>query len=191
MARGGAWKMQERVARIEAAAAEVCVYQPALVPGLLQTEGYARLVIGDGGIIAGEALDKAVAARMARAPVLGSGRDFVLIMPEGALRWQAGSPAIMIGQLEHIAAVTLAWPTVQVGIIPQSQPARVFTTHGFSLYDRRAVILGTRTRTATITDAADVADYARLFSDLEALSSFGAAAREILSRIAGEYRALT
>jgi hypothetical protein len=190
MARGGAWKMQERVARIEAGAGEVRVYQPALVPGLIQTEGYARLVIGDGGTIAGTALDKAVAARMARAAVLGSGRDFVLIMPEGALRWQAGSPAIMIGQLEHIAAVTLAWPSVRVGIISQSRPAKVFTTHGFSLYDQRAVILGTRTRTATITDAADVADYARLFSDLEALASFGAGAREILSRIASEYRAL-
>ena len=185
----GAWRMQHRVARIEAAAAEVCVYQPAIIPGLLQTGDYARLVFADGGAITGADLDQAVAARQARAAVLGSGSEFTLIMAEGALRWQAGSARVMADQLGHIAEV-IGTAGVQIGIIPQERPATVFTLHGFSLYDNRTVIIGTRAATAFITDPHDVADYVKLFADLTSLASFGAEAGQILHRIAGEYRVM-
>jgi transcriptional regulator with XRE-family HTH domain len=185
----GTWRMQQRVGRIEAAAAEVGVYQPAIIPGLLQTADYARLVFADGGAVTGAELDQAVASRQARAAVLGSGGEFTLIMAEGALRWQAGSPQVMADQLQHIADV-VGTAGVQVGIIPQTQSAAVFTTHGFSVYDNRTVIIGTRAATAFITDPRDVTEYVKLFADLTALASFGPEAREILARIAGEYRAM-
>jgi transcriptional regulator with XRE-family HTH domain len=186
----GAWRMQQRVARIEASAAEVCVYQPAIIPGLLQTSDYARLVFADGGAITGADLDQAVAARQARSAVLGSGTEFTLIMAEGALRWQAGSPQIMADQLGHITDV-IDSAGVQIGIVPQVRRATVFTLHGFSVYDKRTVIIGTRAGTAFITDPRDVAEYVELFAELTALASFGADAREILGRIAGEYSAMT
>ena len=92
----------------------------------------------------------------------------------------------MADQLGHIAeAIDTAG--VQIGIVPQQRPATVFTLHGFSVYDKRTVIIGTRAGTAFITDPRDVAEYVELFADLTALASFGADAREILGRIAGDY----
>jgi transcriptional regulator with XRE-family HTH domain len=186
ISRGG-WKMQARFGRIEKASAEVCVYQPALIPGLLQTADYARLVFADGGDIAGDELDKAVAARMARADVLASDRAFTFIVAEGALRWRAGSAEIMIRQLEHITHIMATRPNVRFGVIPQSQPAKVFTTHGFSLYDRRTVILGVRTGTSFIDDPRDVAEYSKLFSELETLATFGEHAARVIGQVAEGY----
>ena len=185
----GSWKMQYRVGQIEQASAEVCVYQPALIPGLLQTPAYMRLVFADGGDITGEDLEQAVAERIRRQDVLASERSFVLLMAEGALRWQAGSPQIMLEQLGHIADVIQDRPNVQVGIIPQYRAADVFTTHGFSLYDQRTVILGVRTGTSFITKAGDVADYAKLFAELAALAVYGSEAADVIGYVADGYGA--
>jgi transcriptional regulator with XRE-family HTH domain len=185
--RGDAHKLQQRIGRIEKDSAEIGVFQPALVPGLLQTADYMRAVFSDGGDIAGEDLERSVAARITRSQILGSGRRFTFIMAEGALRWQAGSPAVMAAQLDHLAALAARLP---VGVIPWTRPATVFTTTGFSLYDRRTVILGTRSGTSFITDLRDVEDYVTLFDALTVLAAFGQDAQSIITDLAGAYRAL-
>jgi transcriptional regulator with XRE-family HTH domain len=185
----GAWKMQQRIHRIESDAATVSNFQPAIIPGLLQTADYARLVFADGYEIATEDLERSVSVRQERGAALGSGREFTLIMTEGPLRWQAGGPEVMTAQLDHLAAAT-AERGVRLGIIPQSQPVRVFPQHGFSIYDDRAVIIGTRTATAFIADEREVADYVGMFSALADLAAFGDDARAIIERIAGEYRSM-
>jgi transcriptional regulator with XRE-family HTH domain len=186
LSRGGP-KMQARIGRIEKASAEVCVFQPLLIPGLLQTADYARLVFADGGDMSPEDVDEAVATRMSRAAVLDSGRAFTFVVPEGALRWQAGSAEIMLRQLEHVTDVIRSRPNVRFGVIPQSQPVDVFTQHGFSLYDRRTVIVGVRTGTSFIGDPRDVAEYSKLFGELEALAVFGEGAVRVIGQIAAGY----
>lgn len=186
VSRGG-WKMQHRIGLAERNATEISEFQPVLILGLLQTADYARLVMGDGGWITGDDLDRAVAERMKRADVLDSGRRFIMVMPEGALRWQAGSPQIMTEQLAHITDVIRSRPNVRVGIIPQSRAVDVFPTHGFEMYDRRLVSFGVRTGTTFINDAADVAEYAKTFAGLEALASFGEDAVAIIGDIARSY----
>jgi transcriptional regulator with XRE-family HTH domain len=186
----GSWKMQARFGRIEKMSAQVCVYQPALIPGLLQTAGYARLVFADGGDITDAELDRAVAERMARGDVLDSGREFRFVVAEGALRWQAGSPQVMIGQLDRLAEVIATRPNVRLGVIPQSRGARVFTTHGFSLYDHRTVIVGVRTGTSFITDPQDVAEYSKLFGELEELAVFGEQAMLVIRHVSTGYSLL-
>jgi transcriptional regulator with XRE-family HTH domain len=185
--RGTAHRLQERIARIEAESGEIGVFQPALVPGLLQTPDYMRAVFSDGGDITDEDLEKSIAARMARAAVLDSDRQFTLIMAEGALRWQAVSPQVMAAQLDHLGGLA---GRIHIGVIPWTRSASVFTTHGFSLYDRRSVVLGTRTRTAFITDPQDVADYVKLFDSLTELATFGAAAQALMIALADDYRDL-
>jgi transcriptional regulator with XRE-family HTH domain len=185
LSRGG-WKLQQRFGRIEEASAEICGYQPALIPGLLQTPDYMRVVFGSG--MSGDDLDRAVAARMARASVLDSGRTFTFIVAEGALRWQAGSPQVMLRQLDHLTEVIRARPNVRFGVIPQSRPAEVFTTHGFSLYDRRTVIVGIWTGTTFIADPKDVAEYSKLFGELEELAVYGEDAVTVIRQVATGYR---
>ena len=144
-------------------------------------------VFSDGGDISGEDLERSIAARQKRAEVLDSGRQFTLIMAEGALRWQAVSPTVMATQLDHLAALA---GRLRIGVIPWTRPTAVFTTHGFSLYDRRTVILGTRTGTSFITDSRDVADYVKLFDSLTGLAVFGDDAQAIMTGLADDYRKL-
>ncbi|HET7012340.1 MAG TPA: DUF5753 domain-containing protein [Streptosporangiaceae bacterium] len=185
--RGDAHKLQQRIARIEAESADIRVFQPALIPGLLQTPGYMRAVFADGGDIADVDLELSVATRIARAQILESDREFTFVVAEGACRWQASSPAVMASQLEHLAELA-RW--LRVGVIPWTRPVNVFTTTGFSLYDRRTVILGTRSGTSFITDPRDVADYLKLFGALTELAVFGPQAQLVLTTLAEAYRAL-
>jgi transcriptional regulator with XRE-family HTH domain len=185
--RGAAHKIQERIARIEAGSAEIGVFQPALVPGLLQTPDYMRAVFSDGDEMTAEDLERSIAARQARTEVVGSDRQLTMIMGEGAMRWQAVSPAVMAAQMDHLAALA---GQLRIGVILWTQPAEVFVTSGFSIYDRRTVILGTRSGTSFITDPRDVADYAKLFDALEAIAAFGEEAEAALGAMAREYRAV-
>lgn len=184
----GAHNMQRRIRRIEASASLLRSFQPCMIIGLLQTEAYARLVFGVSS--SGPDTDRAVAARLDRQATL---RDqvlrAVLIMTEGALRWQAGSPQVMIEQLDAIAAVAER-PNVGVGIIPYTTAVTVFPRHGFHLYDSDAVIIGTETGTATIVDNEDIASYEQLFVRLEQHAAIGDAARAVLARVADDYRKL-
>jgi transcriptional regulator with XRE-family HTH domain len=184
----GAAAMQHKIRRLEESAQLLRSFQPCMVIGLLQTEPYARLVFGVSST--GPDVDRAVAARMERQQVL---RDHVsqavLIMTEGALRWQAGSPKVMLEQLEAIAEAS-ALPNVHVGVIPYSTPMQVFPRHGWHLYDSDAVIVGTETGTATIVDGDDIARYEELFKRLEAAAVFGEDARDELARVANDYRTL-
>lgn len=184
----GAHNMQQRIRKLEASASLLRSFQPCMVIGLLQTEAYARLVFGVSS--SGPEAGRAVAARMERQAAL---RDTIpraiLIMTEGALRWQAGSPQVMIEQLDAIAAATKL-PNVLVGVIPYSTPVAVFPRHGFHLYDSDAVIVGMETGTATIVDQGDIDRYEEMFARLEDVAATGDDARAALNRIADDYRNL-
>jgi transcriptional regulator with XRE-family HTH domain len=164
-------------------------FQNSMVIGLLQTPAYARLVF-TGGALPGAEADQAVAARIERQAQL---RDrvpqAVLIMTEGALRWQAGSPALMAGQAEAIITAT-ELPNAEIGIIPYTTAATFFPRHGFHIYDHDAVIIGTEAGMATITDADDIARHEHMFARLQDIASTGPAARAVLGRIAADYRNL-
>jgi len=81
-------------------------------------------------------------------------------------------------------------PGTRVGIIPWTKPAGVFPLHGFSIYDSRAVMVGTRVATAFLTDSDDVVEHEKLFGELEALADWDEVSREHLGRIAADYRSL-
>jgi hypothetical protein len=188
----GVGEMQRRIGHLEASASLIRSFQPVMVIGLLQTIAYARYVFGapDSHALSGEEVDEAAAARAARQQILDdASKQFVLIMTEGALRWHAGSPAVMAEQVGAIAEAA-GRPNVRVGLIPWTTPVRVFPRHGFQLYDQDAVMVGTETATATMTGAADIATYVELFHALEKSAAFGDDAQQHLTRIASEYEQL-
>lgn len=187
MLQRGAYRMQERIGRIEAASALVRTFHPALVIGLLQIPGYIRAMLDDS--LPKDEIERIVAARGERQRLLDTDRTFVLIMTEGALRWHVGSPTVMIAQLQHLAETTRR-SNIQLGVIPWTRPVRAGALHGFHLYDRRAAIVGTETATAIITDTRDIADYESWFATYEALAVFDADARQVFDRLSDEYRAL-
>lgn len=95
-------------AEAEARAESIKEYAPQLVPGLLQTETYARAVFREYQPTAAEStIDELVAARLERAQLLADPTKPVLwvVLDEAVLRRRVGGPAGMAGVLRHIAAL--------------------------------------------------------------------------------------
>lgn len=182
---GNTVNLQQRFARLERTAAEIRSFNPAMVLGVLQTPAYAATVFGTGED------DPVVASRVTRQRemIVNRCRHWTLIQTEGALRWQARSPVVMVEQVEHLIQLSEA-PHVEIGVIDWRRPVDIFPHTAFHLYDEAAVVVATRDGTAIIDDRARIADYGALFDELAGLASFGDPARDVLRRIAGDYRGL-
>jgi transcriptional regulator with XRE-family HTH domain len=105
---------------LEAAASLIRNYEVQFVPGLLQTEDYARAVI----LLANkgqpkEEIDRRVQLRMERQQLLSRTNPprFWAIIDEAALRRPIGGPAVMRGQLEHLAKMA-ELPNITIQMIP-------------------------------------------------------------------------
>ncbi|MEU2225710.1 helix-turn-helix transcriptional regulator [Streptomyces sp. NPDC018347] len=104
---------------LEGAAALIRSYEPHFVPGLLQTEDYARAVLKSGAIgqTSPEDIERHVALRMQRQELLTrpDAPRFWAVMDETALRRQVGGPEVMRAQIDKLLEATkLAHVTLQV-----------------------------------------------------------------------------
>jgi hypothetical protein len=105
---------------LESAASEIRIYEVTLIPGLLQTEDYARAVIAAGAVEGSpEAVERNVAFRMARQPALTSEDPPQLwaVLDEAALRRQVGGPGLMRLQLDHLLDLG-GLPNVAIQVLP-------------------------------------------------------------------------
>ncbi|MEN3297964.1 MAG: hypothetical protein V7633_22 [Pseudonocardia sp.] len=108
--------------RLEQAASIIRSYQVQFVPGLLQSEQYARAVIvqGHGGEDA-EEIDRRVNLRMTRQKLLTEpdAPRFWAVIDEAALRRAFGSPAVMQEQIGHLLELAEI-PSVTIQVLPFS-----------------------------------------------------------------------
>jgi transcriptional regulator with XRE-family HTH domain len=98
----------------ESYASSIRQIHPALVPGLLHTESYARAVLAS--VFSGDQLDLAVEARMARqSQLLSDPPELAFLLDEAAIRRVIGGPDVMRAQLTHLLDVmTDSSTTIQV-----------------------------------------------------------------------------
>jgi transcriptional regulator with XRE-family HTH domain len=105
---------------LESSAAVIRTFELQFVPGLLQTEDYARAVtaLGNKAAPASE-IERRVALRMRRQQVLSRPEPARIwtVMDEAALRRPVGGPAVMQAQLRHLAEATAA-QHVTVQVVP-------------------------------------------------------------------------
>jgi transcriptional regulator with XRE-family HTH domain len=105
---------------LEEVATQIRAYEVQFVPGLMQTEDYARAVtlLGHDGEPARD-IERRVRLRIARQSVLDreDPPNVWAVIDEAVLRRPAGSPEIMHGQLKHLAEVGQR-PNVTIQIIP-------------------------------------------------------------------------
>ncbi|MET7888821.1 helix-turn-helix domain-containing protein [Streptomyces avermitilis] len=122
---------------LEGAAALIRSYEPHFVPGLMQTEEYARVVLKSGAIgqTRPEDVDRYVALRMQRQELLTreNAPRIWAVMDETALRRPVGGPEVMRAQIDKLLEVTkLAHVTLQV--IPFSSGPHPGTYGPFVLF---------------------------------------------------------
>ncbi len=120
---------------LEEAATSIRTYEIQFVPGLLQTEDYARAVtlLGHQGAPSTE-IDQRVALRMGRQKLLTGRQPTHLwaVLDEAVLRRPAGRPGVMRRQLLHLLNAAER-PNVTIQIIPFSVGAHAAAGGPFSI----------------------------------------------------------
>ncbi|GAA3087775.1 helix-turn-helix domain-containing protein [Streptosporangium carneum] len=106
---------------IEREADTLRTWQPLIVPGLLQTEGYARAVLTSEPGTTPEQIEEHTTARMERQNILRRTTPPMMwvLLDESVLDRPIGSPAVMAAQLSHLADVTQSLRIV-VQVVPLS-----------------------------------------------------------------------
>jgi hypothetical protein len=180
---------QEELQRMERDARIIRTYQPAVVPGLLQTAGYARAVleVNRYGI---EDLADAVKSRVERQAVLyDDGKSFAFVVTESALRWRLCPVSVHLAQLDRIASLATL-PNVSVGIIPWSVLAPLPVATMFVLFDDRLALVETMHTEQLLRERQQIDAYLEQFERLEALAQHDDEARATLDGIATDLRGL-
>lgn len=98
----------QRMLGLEFGAQEIHDYESLLIPGLLQTENYARAIMTPAMIVRQVEVDQRVQVRMRRQERLDGEFPLKLsaMISEAALRQQIGGPAVQREQLEHLATLS-------------------------------------------------------------------------------------
>src|SRR5437660_4828520 len=109
---------------LEAAASVIRTYQIQFVPGLLQTEGYARALIRQGSAATEEEIERRGELRVSRQEILRrpDAPQLWAVVDEGALRRPVGSRQVVREQLQYLIEVA-DHPAVTLRIMPFSAGA--------------------------------------------------------------------
>jgi transcriptional regulator with XRE-family HTH domain len=108
------------------------IWQPLLVPGLLQTADYARALFLATRHDAVRA-EEMVRARLARQSVFerADSPHTVVVLDESVLHRLIGSPAVMHDQLMHLGAA--AESCIQIQVVPSARGANAGLSGGFTI----------------------------------------------------------
>lgn len=102
---------------LEAGATEIRAWENQYIPGLLQTEAYARAIFESEGYEP-ETVERRVTARRARQSILD--REYPptldVLLDEAALRKRVGGPAVMRDQLLYLATA-MSRPRISIRVV--------------------------------------------------------------------------
>ncbi|OHV27752.1 MULTISPECIES: helix-turn-helix domain-containing protein [Pseudofrankia] len=162
-------------------------WQPDLVPGLLQTSGYARAVFTrfadlfeyDNMIT----LVDQVARRLERQRVLYEEKRFTFVIMETVLRYAIATPIEMATQIEHLQKMA-ARPNINLVIIPGEVDPFYPRGHGFTIFDDATALVDIATSVHRTQRPIHLAAYRRMIRKFEeqATPDTDALLREYLDR---------
>lgn len=178
---------------VEREASEIKEYQPLVIPGLLQTEDYARASIRQGRPTDtnGE-IDDLVRARMERQEILRAERGprLRVVVEEHVLRRPIGGRATMRTQLDHLHEIS-ARPRIGVYVVPMSTEAHPGQDGAFMLFTvpGKGSVSYTETRVSgsPMDDPDTVADYVGVFGELCMVALPPAPSRALMTEIRREH----
>ncbi|WP_030621093.1 helix-turn-helix domain-containing protein [Streptomyces fulvoviolaceus] len=182
--RGGLKQLQNSSAQFFRDTGLFRVYSSTLVPGLLQTEGYAAGVLRTAARFRELPLDdsaEAARVRVERSRVIHEpGRRFVLLLEEAVLYCQIADSDAMAAQLGYLLTAG-AQPTVSLGIIPTAARERTqWPRETFHVYDDHLVSVELVSARVRITQPAEIALYLKAFEELRSMAVYGANARTLI-----------
>lgn len=161
------------------------IYSPTMVPGLLQTEGYATGLMSSITRFRDIPNDvaEAVAARLERSRIIHEGgRRFTMVIEEPVLYYQLGDSDAMAAQLGYLLTAG-ALPSVSLGIIPSATPDRpMWPQEVFHVYDENLVSVELLSARVQVTQPSEIDLYIRAFEQLRSMAVYGGDARALVLR---------
>lgn len=163
---------------LETEASGLLWYEPWLVPGLLQTEDYARAVIrGTLPEISDAELEQRIELRNERQKLLTGPSPLRLwaILDEACLHRAVGGRDVMVGQLQNIVELAHDMPHVIIQVLPFSAGAHsginAFEVLEFpDELDLDAVYQETNAGGLMVENSADVIAFRKAFQHLQSLA---------------------
>ncbi|MBV9142239.1 MAG: helix-turn-helix domain-containing protein [Pseudonocardiales bacterium] len=183
---------QAKIGATEASEVILRGYQPAMIPGILQTAAYARELLTIPGVppnfvSAPEQIEALIAQRIKRQELLYQpNREVQIVIGEAALTVHFGTIGTLLGQLDRLVAIT-GLPSVDLRVLPRAVAYPIMPLTGFWLRDD-VVRVETITGEQLITGPDDIAVYRRAFDLLREASVAEADAVALIQRAAAELR---
>lgn len=160
-------------------------FEPAVVPGLVQTAEFARALFSRAVVVhrVPNDVNEAVAKRMQRQEMLyRTDKAFHFVVTEATLRYRLCSAEIMLGQLDRLVSLT-SLRNLRLGVISNDTQYVVDPRHGFMLYNSDLVRVETYSAELNLRQPHEIELYTATFEKLAAVASYGGAARGIISRV--------
>ncbi|MFF4862372.1 helix-turn-helix domain-containing protein [Streptomyces sp. NPDC001231] len=181
---------------LETDAASLRIYDPQVVPGLLQTRQYAEaLISGALPETAPADIEKRVQVRMRRQERISAADNPLrlwTVLDEAALRRVVGSPALMREQLEHLVEQS-QMPHVTVQVIPFDMGAHPGLNGQYAILefpdtaDSSVVYIEGVTSDLYLEKANDVQKYSVMYEHLRAQALNVEQSRQFIANIAKEH----
>jgi hypothetical protein len=183
----GLTEKQREIAELERLATKLQVFQPVMVPGLLQIADYARRVMSMGYIVGESDIARAVATRTERQSILyDTSKSFEFVITEGAMRWRPGPPELMRPQLDRLVSVA-SMPNIRLSVVPLGEASMPFL-HPFVIFEMEGetlVTAETYTSELQVREAHDLERYRQVWSALTATAKTGEEALDLIRGLAG------
>jgi DNA-binding XRE family transcriptional regulator len=175
----------------EREATSIRIWQPIIVPGLLQTADYARaLFIGERSNLGDEALDELVGARLARQGIFDRPESphLWVVLDEAVLHRLIGTPKTTHDQLVHLADMSER-SYVLIQVVPASVGAHAGLACAFmigSVDGEPDVLLFEAVEDQTIKDAEVIRKAAVAFDLVRGDTLSRSASQDLILKVANE-----
>lgn len=160
------------------------VYASHVMPGYLQTPGYATALMRTIAAFRGtpDDVSEAVEVRMRRARVIHEGdHRFATLIEENVLNHRIGDQDVMAGQLGNLLAA-MSLPSMSLGIIPAAAPREqvMWPLEQFTVFDDTRIHVELLAAKVTVTAPGELDIYLRAFARLTEVAVYGADARALI-----------
>jgi transcriptional regulator with XRE-family HTH domain len=167
-------------------------YESSFIPGLAQTEDYARAVFQEVGLIPEPGIELRVRARMERQNLLKSYNppEFTAFIHENVLRNVVGGLQIMHEQMLHLVFLS-GRPQYVIRVVPVSaggagHVAAPFLYLGYTEH-RPVVCVESEAVSVLLEQPMEIKTYRSILDRLDRVALDGGQSREFLARLASEY----
>ncbi|MEJ8669658.1 helix-turn-helix transcriptional regulator [Streptomyces sp. MS1.AVA.1] len=182
----GVHKGQQAAKALEAQMSTLRLFQPALVPGLLQTPEYIRAVLQRHNL-SEDSVSRTINGRLERQAVLyDNAKSLRFIITEPVLRWRIVPPQMMAAQLDRIVSISRL-SHVDIRIVPLQIQQRDIANHAFVIRDDRMVTVETVHAEVVVTDPRDVGLYVEKFEGFERVALSGDHMRGLVEGIRDDF----